>query len=1184
MATCSDVTMESEEEEEESSYYEDDDEDDDPLPGNFTHVPAQLIRNCSPHAHNTRLESSGARLSFFVNGRYVPQLPEGGSTELKLQFKPGGTSSGFVTVTVCRATVPSPSPCSSDPSPIITDVVSGQAAQKVLNEHQMKADTQNPLLHSSTPVSPCRPPVATKKYIPKGPPRPFKCTVCSSPYKLISELRAFACLCSPVVIESVNKLKLIRKKKNVRKRLKNKVKKASKESATSASTPEAKSSVRPGAADAASISERATGPARSPTSPQLIQPDHGKMVIMVDDFYYGCDPGGAGVTGHVKNNQGSTGAYHCVHCPETLINNIALMSHMKTHAAKMAEGDHRMHAVFPCPHCFRHFGSLDRLQFHAEAMHALPESTCRYRPGTQTQGRRVTNAEICSLAAKCKICELDFGTEPVFLQHMKFLHRAGEMPYVCQVCNFRSSFYRDVWSHFEESHGNTKNLLCPYCLKVLRSGSCFMQHFAKHQRKSVFSCKKCRLHFLCVKERQQHCKLHHGTHIMPQNVTGLKPGTRVSVRTYSSVAGAKREDVPYQPAVTCKVVDVEEAPSPPIVPRMKPMESLAHLVSNLSSGEEEDENASRPSHRCVECLKAIPKLSAHFPSRVRCSLCPFATCCSVAYANHMIKEHTLIDKTFDYPSMFQFQTRLPEKLSCASCSYSTDVGDNMATHMAEQRGHMCITSDPAETRSSDTEPTCNSISPSDKTFGSPARPRETTSSAVEGGAFVPIRLVAPPRTPNHLSVKVLPSPCDLSSPAAMTVKFVTPRPPTHKEPAPIPPPPPTPALRQKDDLLAEWECRVATWVLIRHEQQFRVTKEILLRTGSYVVPESRYNTECYRRAVENVCRRMQPQSCSKDGRLPPEVMDMVMEKSIAVILSLCSQIQSASLRPRCVGFMDELSIFVDPDLFSRQKVSAFQLLGSLTQKPHFDVVLSALSDGTFLPPVLFFRGSPVRLPAGFPDNVLLEARHNGFTDAQRLTAWTQKVWRPQVVPNGKSLLMVDVHRGHTMDEFKFHLSAASTDAVFIPAGCSCRLQPLDVCIKPVLHRFLQVRWDHLAHHGGLDGLNLDQLALMLACWLSEVSSTLTSNVHIVKRSFAAVCHLQKEQKDANHIIQTLINKLSTPLTVPQLHLCLDPKPGPHPNPPDPPPPREIQLLLVLHKDHQEKIGLTAEDGEKQMTS
>lgn len=43
----------------------------------------------------------------------------------------------------------------------------------------------------------------------------------------------------------------------------------------------------------------------------------------------------------------------------------------------------------------------------------------------------VVTCVLCT--ATCKICELDFGSEPSFLWHMKSTHKPGEMPYVCQV-------------------------------------------------------------------------------------------------------------------------------------------------------------------------------------------------------------------------------------------------------------------------------------------------------------------------------------------------------------------------------------------------------------------------------------------------------------------------------------------------------------------------------------------------------------------------------------------------------------------------------------------------------------------------------------------------------------------------------------------------------------------------------
>uniref|UniRef100_M3YKF4 C2H2-type domain-containing protein n=1 Tax=Mustela putorius furo TaxID=9669 RepID=M3YKF4_MUSPF len=64
---------------------------------------------------------------------------------------------------------------------------------------------------------------------------------------------------------------------------------------------------------------------------------------------------------------------------------------------------------------------------------------------------------------------------------MKDTHKPGEMPYICQVCQFRSSSFSDVESHFRASHENTKNLLCPFCLKVSRMATPYMNHYMKHQ-------------------------------------------------------------------------------------------------------------------------------------------------------------------------------------------------------------------------------------------------------------------------------------------------------------------------------------------------------------------------------------------------------------------------------------------------------------------------------------------------------------------------------------------------------------------------------------------------------------------------------------------------------------------------------------------------------------------------------
>ena len=50
----------------------------------------------------------------------------------------------------------------------------------------------------------------------------------------------------------------------------------------------------------------------------------------------------------------------------------------------------------------------------------------------------------------CRICEKDHESRTALTTHMRQNHCACEMPYVCQLCNFRSSMYSDVVDHFKK--------------------------------------------------------------------------------------------------------------------------------------------------------------------------------------------------------------------------------------------------------------------------------------------------------------------------------------------------------------------------------------------------------------------------------------------------------------------------------------------------------------------------------------------------------------------------------------------------------------------------------------------------------------------------------------------------------------------------------------------------------------
>ncbi|TDH03656.1 hypothetical protein EPR50_G00144240 [Perca flavescens] len=497
-------------------------------------IPVQPVGGCSPPTQNNPMQSPGVPLGFKVNGRLVCLLPGGGPAELKLCSHPGGSASGFTTVQIHSPAAPHHihttgplTAAEADSTPIITGVVSGEAAQKVLSVHSVTSESISPPRAPPVPVSvpspwklvPLQttpPPVAPKKPKPKptaphpkllhrgqlGPVSPPDCSVCLSQYKLITELRGFMCLCSPTIALSLKNLKKKNKKKKKKKKKHSRRSGDKHKKSKSPGDPETSgigSRPRPGPpaskvtspvqrpyrppdhflsdrlspAPVPPLSSGSSSPPPEPArpgSPPGTEPRPGKLVIMVEDFYYGSAPGRP-VARHTQPDRRFTGPFRCINCPRSLGNNTRLMSHMKQHVSSTLGGD-----VSVCPHCYRHFLSPFKLQCHVEAVHSQYQST-----------------------AKCRICELDFGSEAAFLWHMKSTHTPGEMPYVCQVCDFRSSFYSDVWSHFHQFHADSKHLMCQYCLRVMRSNASYQQHFARHQKKHVFGCEKCRLHFLFTK-------------------------------------------------------------------------------------------------------------------------------------------------------------------------------------------------------------------------------------------------------------------------------------------------------------------------------------------------------------------------------------------------------------------------------------------------------------------------------------------------------------------------------------------------------------------------------------------------------------------------------------------------------------------------------------------------------------
>ena len=138
--------------------------------------------------------------------------------------------------------------------------------------------------------------------------------------------------------------------------------------------------------------------------------------------------------------------------------------------------------------CEAPFGAWEAERWQLEIPHHLPALPPPVSYSFQLQCHIESVHASQEPSTVCKTCELSFETDQVLLQHMKDNHKPGEMPYVCQVCSYRSSFFADVDAHFRAYHGNTKNLLCPFCLQICKTATPYICHYRQHWERfsSVF--------------------------------------------------------------------------------------------------------------------------------------------------------------------------------------------------------------------------------------------------------------------------------------------------------------------------------------------------------------------------------------------------------------------------------------------------------------------------------------------------------------------------------------------------------------------------------------------------------------------------------------------------------------------------------------------------------------------------
>ncbi|XP_069734629.1 pogo transposable element with ZNF domain isoform X1 [Phaenicophaeus curvirostris] len=927
------------------------------------------------------------------------------------------------------------------------------------------------------------------------------CPRCDAQFRVTEALRGHMCYCCPEMVEFLKKRKPVESEPNIQS-----AKPPSPEKTTAIASP-------PSSIPIPALSP----PAKVPEpSESVVDSSQSKLIMLVDDFYYGRD---GGKVSQLLNFPKVPTSFRCPHCTKRLKNNIRFMNHMKHHVElDQQNGEVDVHTI--CQHCYRQFSTPFQLQCHLENVHSPYEST-----------------------TKCKICEWAFESEPMFLQHMKDTHKPGEMPYVCQVCQYRSSLYSEVDSHFRMIHEDTRHLLCPYCLKVFKNGNAFQQHFMRHQKKSVYHCNKCRLQFLFAKDKIEHKLQHHKTFRKPKQLEGLKPGTKVTIRA----SRGQPRTVPISSNDMAQGAGHESAPLSSTDPQ--PIFLYPPVQRNVQKRAVKKMSV-LGRQTCLECSFEIPDFPNHFPTYVHCSLCRYSTCCSRAYANHMINNH-VPRKSPKYLSLFKNYTACGVKLSCSSCLFVTSEGDAMAKHLVFNPSHEfsnIILRAPAwmsharhiQPQDKSVKNTCPAYSPS-KAATVKTKPvllakddveAELAPAAYERPLLCPEECLhigapedeQPTKEPEpasrkeQLSVKklrvVLFALCCSTEQAAehfrnpqRRIKRWLRRFQAFQEEN-------LASLSEGKYLSLEAEEKLAEWVLMQREQQLPVNEETLFQKATKI---GRSLEGGFKISYEWAVRFMLRHNLSTHTRravahpLPKDVED----NASCFIEFVQRQIHTQDLPLSMIAAIDEISLFLDMEVLSSddRKENALQTVG--TGEPWCDVVLTILADGSVLPTLVFYRGH-VQQPANVPESIMLEAKENGYSDDEVVELWSSRVWQKHTeCQNSKGMLVLDCHRTHLSEEVLSVLSASSTLPAVVPAGCSSKIQPLDVCINRTVKNFLHKKWKEQAKDMADSTCDSDILLQLVLCWLAEVLQVISDSPELVQQSFLVASVLPGPDGTAN---------------------------------------------------------------------
>ena len=118
-------------------------------------------------------------------------------------------------------------------------------------------------------------------------------------------------------------------------------------------------------------------------------------------------------------------------------------------------------------------------------------------------------------------------------------------------------------------------------------------------------------------------------------------------------------------------------------------------------------------------------------------------------------------------------------------------------------------------------------------------------------------------------------------------------------------------------------------------------------------------------------------------------------------------------------------------------------------------VFTVTADGFILPPIIIFRGNTNLTIKGIValKGFVIVTQEKLWIDESLMFTWFEKVCGTYAKEKKKkfgfnrSFMVYDAFKAYKTDNAKVLLAINNTDLALVPAGCTSKCQPLDVCIN-----------------------------------------------------------------------------------------------------------------------------------------